>query len=178
MGKDNLTPEQVIQILARSQMIPGEGFTPKQVSEALCIAVREVEKLIPKPPIRNAWSPNRCPTCYADLGSHCNDGWYDNPWHDRCPECGQRLDYNQPPAYRYESPDGKIFDTIEDAVKNFMCPGVCSPDCPLSRRKGTVLPNGHGCHMCHPDYAKLHPGLVAMAMGYRIVGDSGKGSLN
>ena len=30
MEKDNLTPEQVIQILAWSQVIPGEGFRSEE----------------------------------------------------------------------------------------------------------------------------------------------------
>lgn len=31
----------------------------------------------------------------ADLGGDCNDGYYENPHYDRCPVCGQRLDYSE-----------------------------------------------------------------------------------
>lgn len=92
--EDNLTPQQVIEILSRGTTVPGDGWEPSQIEEALRIAIRETGKLIPKKPIRESWSPNLCPTCEGDLGGDCDDGYYQNPWYDRCPECGQRLDYD------------------------------------------------------------------------------------
>ena len=87
-----MKPKKVIRILERRTTIPGDGFSYEEISEALDFAVREVGKCIPKAPITGAWKPNRCPTCDADLGGDCDDGYYENPWYDRCPECGQRLD--------------------------------------------------------------------------------------
>lgn len=91
---DSLSPQEVIEILERGTTIPGDGYTFEQISEALRIAAREVGKMIAKRPIRKSWNPNRCPTCNADLGGECDDGYYDNPYYDRCPECGQDLDYD------------------------------------------------------------------------------------
>lgn len=46
---------------------------------------------VPKAPITKEWNPNRCPSCGADIGGECDDGYYDNPHYTRCPECGQKL---------------------------------------------------------------------------------------
>ena len=89
-----MEPEKVIRILERKTTIPGDGFSFEEIEEALDFAIREVGKGIPKPPIVEAWEPNRCPTCDADLGGDCDDGYYQNPWYERCPECGQLLDMN------------------------------------------------------------------------------------
>lgn len=87
-----MEPEKIIRILERKTTIPGDGFTYEEICEALDFAIREVGKYIPKAPITGAWEPNRCPTCSADLGGDCDDGYYENPRYDRCPVCGQRLD--------------------------------------------------------------------------------------
>lgn len=171
---DRLTPDQVVQILERGTTIPGDGWDSEQIGEALTIAAREVGKQIPKRVVVQDWNPNLCPTCSADLGGECNDGFYENPWFERCPECGQKLNYDDAKeieriSFRFRSLDGKIFDNIEAAVKHFMCPGPCSLFCPLHGNSKTVLPNGHNCKMCEQDYYKLHPLLVAEAMGYEII---------
>lgn len=57
-------------------------------------AINELKKCIPTKPIRQSWEPNRCPNCDADLGGDCDDGYYENPWYQSCPECRQLLDYN------------------------------------------------------------------------------------
>jgi len=56
-------------------------------------AIHEVKKCIPQKPVRNPWSPNRCPTCDANLGGKCNDGYFQNPYYEFCPVCRQVLDY-------------------------------------------------------------------------------------
>ena len=56
-------------------------------------AIIEVEKSIPKYVITESWSPNRCPTCWEDLGENCYDGYYENPKYRSCPKCRQRLKY-------------------------------------------------------------------------------------
>lgn len=57
-------------------------------------AITALRKNIPKEPIEENWEPNRCPTCYEDLGGEVlGDGYYDNPIFERCPRCGQKLKY-------------------------------------------------------------------------------------
>ncbi len=63
------------------------------VRKELEFAIGEIEKGIPLKPIRKRWSPNRCPKCNTDLGGECNDGYYQNPFFEVCPECRQILDY-------------------------------------------------------------------------------------
>lgn len=64
------------------------------VRKELEFAINEMKKCIPTKPIREAWSPNTCPNCGADLGGECNDGYYQNPFFETCPECRQVLNYD------------------------------------------------------------------------------------
>lgn len=80
---------RVIAILERRTTIPGDGFSAEEINAAIDIAIREVGKSTPKPLVKKAWNPNRCPTCDADLGGDCDDGYYANPFFERCPNCGQ-----------------------------------------------------------------------------------------
>ena len=88
-----MTPKTVIKILERKTTIPGDGYSWEEIDEAINFAITEVQKCIPMKPIREAWMPNRCPTCGADLGGDCDDGYYENPWYKYCPECRQKLEY-------------------------------------------------------------------------------------
>lgn len=55
-------------------------------------AIIALEKNIPKEPVREDWEPNRCPTCLGDLGGEVlGDGYYENPYYEWCPRCGQKL---------------------------------------------------------------------------------------
>ena len=63
------------------------------VRAELEFAINEVKKCIPAKPIRERWNPNLCPTCGENLGGHCNDGYYENPYYEFCPSCRQILDY-------------------------------------------------------------------------------------
>lgn len=57
-------------------------------------AITAVGKNIPIEPVREDWEPNRCPTCFGDLGGeNLGDGYYENPFFERCPRCGQKLKY-------------------------------------------------------------------------------------
>lgn len=58
-------------------------------------AIEACELQIPKHPISKSWSPNLCPHCNADIGGNCDDGYYENPHYERCPVCGQKLDYSE-----------------------------------------------------------------------------------
>ena len=87
--------EWAIRILQRKTTVPDKEFSFEEINEAIDYAIWQLGKNIPQKPIREMWNPNLCPTCRADLGGRCNDGYYDNPWFDRCPECGQKLDYEE-----------------------------------------------------------------------------------
>lgn len=65
------------------------------IRKELEFAIQEVSKCIPTKPIRERWNPNRCPCCRADLGGECDDGYYQNPYYEICPECRQALDYER-----------------------------------------------------------------------------------
>lgn len=84
--------EKVIKILERKTTIPGDEYSYEEINEALDFAIREVGKCIPKKPIRVSWTPSRCPTCKASLSTHLGDGYFEELWYERCPECGQKLD--------------------------------------------------------------------------------------
>ena len=66
---------------------------PKKVRE-LEFTIHELEKCIPTKPIKESWCPNRCPNCGANLGGECDDGYYENPYYEYCPQCRQILDYD------------------------------------------------------------------------------------
>lgn len=57
-------------------------------------AIHELEKCIPAKPIKENRCPNRCPNCGADLGGECDDGYYENPYYEYCPQCRQILNYD------------------------------------------------------------------------------------
>lgn len=60
--------------------------------EAMREAIIALEKNIPKEPVKEDWEPNICPTCLGDLGGEdLGDGYYENPYYERCPRCGQKL---------------------------------------------------------------------------------------
>lgn len=61
--------------------------------EEIEFAIREVNKSLETCPITEEWAPNRCPTCNANLGGNCSDGYYENPIYEVCPNCRQRLYY-------------------------------------------------------------------------------------
>ena len=84
--------KRVIEILQRRTTIPGDGYSYAEINEAIDFAIREVGKCIPVEPIRRNWCANTCPTCGADLGGECYDGYYKNPYYERCPECGQQFE--------------------------------------------------------------------------------------
>ena len=63
------------------------------VRKELEFVIVETKKCIPVKPVRENWNPNKCPTCDADLGGECDDGYYSNPFFEVCPECRQVLDY-------------------------------------------------------------------------------------
>lgn len=59
--------------------------------------------------------------------------------------------------------DGTPVSSVAEAVNKFMCPGPCSPDCPLYQAM-RMTGNNYG-HMCHPGVYAKHPANVLSAMG-------------
>lgn len=88
-----LNQEQINEVLGDLRKIwsycntSGERF-------AILLSMTEIEKSIPKYVIKESWNPNRCPTCWEDLGGECYDGYYENPHYEVCPNCRQKLKYN------------------------------------------------------------------------------------
>lgn len=81
--------QETIKVL--SAMLSTHQWEP--VRNELEFAIGEVRKCIPMKPIIRAWMPNLCPNCGANLGGECDDGYYQNPCFEVCPECRQVLDY-------------------------------------------------------------------------------------
>ena len=73
-----LNAVRYLQNLLNGGLMGARGTSP------LMTAIEACELQIPKHPISKSWSPNLCP--------HCN---YENHHYDRCPVCGQRLDYSE-----------------------------------------------------------------------------------
>lgn len=92
VSDDKGTESKITQTIARLEDIRGR-LSDLRDTAAISFAITEVGKQLPVPPVKERWEPNRCPTCDEDLGGDCNDGYYQNPYFDRCPECGQKLDY-------------------------------------------------------------------------------------
>lgn len=74
-------------------------------------------------------------------------------------------------------PDGTRVDSVEAAVKKFMCPGPCSPDCALYQQ--IQVRHRVWGHMCHPENVRRYPFQVldAMRCSYstRVGDDAGTG---
>lgn len=78
-------------IMVLDAMLSTHQWEP--VRTELEFAINELKKCIPSKPIKERWAPNRCPNCDADLGGESDDGYYQNPYYEFCPECRQLLDY-------------------------------------------------------------------------------------
>lgn len=90
----DMTPEEAMIEIADLEKLYAVCLNSEQ-RETVKVAIAEVEKAIPRKPIRESWCPNLCPTCNADLGGDCDDGYYENPYYEMCPVCRQRLDYGR-----------------------------------------------------------------------------------
>ena len=85
--------EEIWNAVALMLKFHDQAATTNEEKGMFGIAMIEMLKRIPMAPIVERWEPNRCPTCDKDLGGKCNDGYYENHWHEFCPACGQKLDY-------------------------------------------------------------------------------------
>lgn len=90
---DKVNP--VVAIMTLNKMLAKEDVDSIEFRDAISLAVRELEKNLQKEIIIRSWVPNLCPTCGEDLGGECYDGYYQNPYFEKCPKCGQKLKYDQ-----------------------------------------------------------------------------------
>ncbi len=88
--KDEITTAKESVKVLQATLSTGQW---QPVRTELEFAIQQCQKCIPVKPFRKRWKPNLCPTCGADLGGECDDGYYQNPFYEFCPECRQVLDY-------------------------------------------------------------------------------------
>lgn len=68
---------------------------------------------------------------------------------------------------RVKMQDGRVVDTVQDAVSQFKCPGPClAGSCPLYPIK--PIHDDISAHMCHQDYVSAHAAEVALAIGCEL----------
>lgn len=66
----------------------------EEEKRAIEYAIGTVSRDIPKDVVKGSYEPNTCPHCGGYLGGEdYGDGYYENPYYDRCPYCGQKLNY-------------------------------------------------------------------------------------
>lgn len=87
--------EEAVKILQRKTTVPGDGYKREEINEAIELAIESIKLRIPTKVISQKWNPNQCPFCLTDLGGDCCDGYYENPYYDRCPVCGQKLKWEE-----------------------------------------------------------------------------------
>jgi len=61
------------------------------LSEAFEIAIKAMEKQMPKNPIIESWCPALCPTCGEELSESVGDGFYKHYYSKNICDCGQKL---------------------------------------------------------------------------------------
>lgn len=61
--------------------------------EVLNMAIKALEKQIPKKPIIRSWDAAKCPSCNAELSDAVGDGYYKHWEHLKVCNCGQKLDW-------------------------------------------------------------------------------------
>lgn len=88
-SNDEIMAQEGIKVLL--SMLSTHQWEP--IRQEFEFAINEMKKCIPTKPIRENWNPNRCPNCGANLGGECDDGYFQNPYYELCPECRQILDY-------------------------------------------------------------------------------------
>lgn len=71
-----------------------EHYIVPEVQDALSVAIKAMEKQIPKRVIRQKWTITKCPCCGGNLGDWLEDG-YTKEWdHLTVCKCGQQLDWS------------------------------------------------------------------------------------
>ena len=63
------------------------------LSDVFDLAIKALNKQIPKKPIIEKWSPARCPSCDESLSESAGDGYYNHFYHLEFCKCGQKLEW-------------------------------------------------------------------------------------
>lgn len=95
MKTEKITEKTAISILNSAR--PRKG-SYERLQKAFDMAIKALEKQIPKKPVIKPWSAATCPTCGAELSEDLGDGYYKHYTHweyCRNPECLQKLDWNE-----------------------------------------------------------------------------------
>lgn len=73
-----------------------EHYIVLELQDALSVAIKAMEKQIPKRVIREKWAITKCPCCGGNLGDYLEDGYTEEWDHLKVCDCGQQLDWNYP----------------------------------------------------------------------------------
>ena len=71
-----------------------EHYIVPEVQDALSVAIKAMEKQIPKRVIRQKWTITKCPCCGGNLGDWLEDGYTEEWDHLTVCKCGQQLDWS------------------------------------------------------------------------------------
>lgn len=93
-----MTEKNAIEILNNEKPSCGEKiiYPEGERCEAYDMAIKALEKQMPKEVKIKKWSPAKCPNCGTELSESLGDGYYRHPtFLKRCPneDCGQLLDW-------------------------------------------------------------------------------------
>ena len=90
----NMTHEQAIELIQKQinlGTLKGDFKPRKHVVKAYKLAVKALDKQIPKTPKIERWSPALCPSCGNELSEDLGDGYYRHWYGLSICECGQKL---------------------------------------------------------------------------------------
>ena len=75
---------------------PRGGIISQKRAEAIDVAIKALEKQIPKKVKIEQWIDTKC-DCGYEFSKHRGDGYYSIPLENKtkyCPNCGQKLDWS------------------------------------------------------------------------------------
>jgi hypothetical protein len=71
-----------------------QNYIVPELQDALSVAIKAMEKQIPKRVIRQKWTITKCPCCGGNLGDYLEDGYTEEWNHLKVCDCGQQLDWS------------------------------------------------------------------------------------
>ena len=94
----NMTYEQAIELIQKQinlGMSNGDFRPRKHLVKAYELAVKALDKQIPKTPKIESWSSALCPSCDKELSEDLGDGYYKHWYNLKVCECGQKLKWSE-----------------------------------------------------------------------------------
>jgi ribosomal protein S27AE len=89
-----ITEKRLIDVIAEkicASLFPAKHFSPDlKVGIMGAIEYLNTDKKV----IQKQWSPSECPTCGGNFDENCDDGYYKRAYEERCPRCGQSLNWH------------------------------------------------------------------------------------